>query len=127
MNAPFAHAWLLEHARSNPDAPCVGTPAGWTSYGDLATRVERLGASLAMSGLTPGDIVVNAMIDGPSSIAFTLAAQSLGACVAEIDRSLGAGAVAVIKRETKARFAAVEGRDAPSLSAHRFESLWIHH
>ena len=127
MKAPFAHAWLFEHARTSAAAPCIGTPAGWTSYADLASRVRALRSAFAARGLAPGDIVINATADGPASIAFTLAAQSLGACVAEIDRSLDAAAVAAIRRETKARFAAAEARDAPSLGAHRFECLWIHH
>ncbi len=127
MNAPFAHEWLLEHARTTPDAPCIGTPAGWTSYADMAARMTSLRAALAGRGVGEGDIVINAMLDGPISVAFTLAAQSLGASVAEIDRSLQASAVARIRSETNARFAAVEGRDAPSFAAHRFECLWIHH
>jgi acyl-CoA synthetase (AMP-forming)/AMP-acid ligase II len=127
MNTPFAHAWLLEHARTTPDAPCVGTPAGWTSYAEVAARMSSLRAALAARGVAEGEIVINAMTDGPTSIAFTLAAQSLGACVAEIDRSLEPTAVATIRSETSARFAAVEGRDAPSLAKHRFDCLWIHH
>lgn len=127
MNALFAHAWLFEHARTAGGAPCIGTPSGWTSYADLAARVRTLRAALGSRDLARGDIVINAMTDGPTSIAFTLAAQSLGACVAEIDRTLDAAAVAAIRRETKARFAACEGRDAPALASHSFECLWIHH
>jgi len=127
MSAPFAYAWLLEHAQTTPAAPCIGTPAGWTGYADLASRMQTLRAALAARGVHEGDIVMNAMVDGPASVAFTLAAQSLGACVAEIDRSLESGAVAAIGLETKARFAAVEGRDAPSLAKQGFECLFIHH
>ena len=90
MSSPFAHDWLLEHARTAPGEACIGTPAGWTSYGELASRMQTLRAALAARGVGEGDIVMNAMIDGAASIAFTLAAQSLGACVAEIDRSLDA-------------------------------------
>jgi long-chain acyl-CoA synthetase len=127
MSSPFAHAWLLEHAERTPAAPCIGTPGGWTSYADLASRMKALRAALAERGLREGDIVINAMIDGPASIAFTLAAQSLGASVAEIDRTLEANAIAAIRRETKARLAAGEGRDAPSLAKHGFQCLFIHH
>jgi acyl-CoA synthetase (AMP-forming)/AMP-acid ligase II len=127
MNVPFAHAWLLEHARTAPDAPCIGTPAGWTTYAALASRTQTLRAALTAWGAREGEIVINAMTDGAASVAFTLAAQSLGICVAEIDRSLDAESVATIRRETKARFAAVEGRDAPTLAKHRFACLWIHH
>jgi acyl-CoA synthetase (AMP-forming)/AMP-acid ligase II len=103
MSSPFAHVWVLSHAESAPDAPCIGTPSGWTSYAELVSRMKTLRAALAARGLKEGDIVMNAMVDGPASIAFTLAAQSLGACVAEMDRSLEAHAVAAIRRETKAR------------------------
>ena len=127
MNAPFAHAWLLEHAKASPGAACIGTPGTWTSYADLASRMEALRAALAARGMHEGDIVINAMTDGPASVAFTLGAQSLGACVAEIDRSLDGGAIAVIRRETRARLAAVEGRDAPSWAKHGLECLFIHH
>jgi long-chain acyl-CoA synthetase len=127
MNSAFAYAWVLEHARTTPEAPCIGTPAGWTSYADLATRMKTLRAALTARGVSRRDIVINAMVDGAASVAFTLAAQSLGACVAEIDRSLDANAMTSIRRETKARFAAVEGRDAPSFAAHGFDCMWIHH
>jgi long-chain acyl-CoA synthetase len=127
MNAPFAYDWLLGHAERTPGAPCVGTPAGWTSYADLASRMQALRAALVARETREGDIVINAMSDGPASIAFTLAAQSLGACVAEIDRSLEPSAIAAIRRETRARVAAVEGRDAPALAQHDFECLFIHH
>src|SRR5262249_41630031 len=64
INAPYAYAWLFEHARATGAAPCIGTPSGWTSYADLASRVRTLRASLASRGVGHADIVVNALIDG---------------------------------------------------------------
>jgi long-chain acyl-CoA synthetase len=127
MNTPFAYAWLLEHAAKTPGAPFIGTPSGWTSFAEVAERMRALSAVLGASGVGAGDILLNALADGPASVAFTLAAQSLGACIAEIDRGLDARALTIIRRQTKARFAAVEGRDAPTFAPYAFERLWIHH
>ena len=57
MKAPFAFAWLFEHARTSAGAPCIGTPAGWTSYADLASRVRALRSAFAARGLARGDQV----------------------------------------------------------------------
>lgn len=127
MTETFAHRWLRDHASREPLAPFIGTPTGWTSYGELQARVEGLAGSLHASGLRSGEIVLSMLPDGPANIAFTLAAQSLGAGVAELNRELSPEALKAIAAQTRARFAAVSARDAAHFTSLGLSRLWLVH
>lgn len=127
MTSPFAYEWLYARAKQRPDAPCIGGPSGWTSYGVLAERTQKLAGSLLAAGVEPGEVVLSSLPDGPANIAFTLAAQSVGACVAELNKELSPAALTAIATETRARFAAVAARDAAALAKLGVERLWLQH
>lgn len=127
MSSPFAHEWLREHARLTPDSPFLGTPSGWTSYAELLTRVESLAGSLHGAGVGPGEVVLSSLPDGPASVAFTLAAQSLGAGVAELNREISRDSLKAVAEQTRARFAAVAAREAGAFAGLGLAKLWLVH
>jgi long-chain acyl-CoA synthetase len=127
MRSTCAHGWLYEHAERSPDAPCVGTPSGWLTYDALAARVRALAASMSAAGLHSGDVFVTSLPDGPASVAVTLAAQSLGACVGELNRDTTREVFLAIVEQTGARFAAIAGRDAAKLAGVRLNTIWVNH
>lgn len=103
--------WLAAHAAATPDAPFVGTPDGWVSYGELQLRMERLRALLSRLGVKPGDRVVLALPSVPATVAAWCAVQSLGATSVELDREWNEGALAEVLRQVKPALAVVSGRD----------------
>src|SRR4051812_44615537 len=47
----FVFDWVDEHGRSRPEAPAIGTPLGWITYGQLRERVFSLAALLSERGV----------------------------------------------------------------------------
>ena len=113
MTSPFAYEWLYAVAEQRPDAPCIGGPAGWTSYGVLAERTQKLAGSLLAAGVQPGEVVLSSLPDGPANVAFTLAAQSVGACVAELNKELSPAALRLFEHVSRQRkgLAVAQARD----------------
>jgi long-chain acyl-CoA synthetase len=110
-NSPFAFDWLLDWAERTPDATAVGSPAGWLTYRQLAERTAWLAGHLEERGVKPGDRVLVALANAPSSVAVSLAIQWLGACAVEVNREWGAAALAVIAAQIEARHAVIDARD----------------
>jgi acyl-coenzyme A synthetase/AMP-(fatty) acid ligase len=112
--SPYAFEWLYHHALRSPDAPCIGTPALWLSYGAVADRVRRFAAHLKGHGIRAGERVIIALPNGPAAVVSSLAIQSLGACAVEVSTDWGAEALRYIAGQTGARCAVVAVADAPS-------------
>lgn len=110
--SPFAFRWLGTHAARSPDAPCIGTPAGWLSYGAVQLRVARMAADLSSRGLARGEFVLIALPNGPAAVVASLAVQSLGACAVEVDLHWDADSLARVVTQTGARIAVIHGRSA---------------
>jgi acyl-CoA synthetase (AMP-forming)/AMP-acid ligase II len=129
VDSPFVFDWVFEHARARPEAMALGTPTGWSTYGELAGAVRGLAAGLSAAGVGPGAFVVLALPAGPAAVAATLAAQALGACAVEINRELETPTVESILVETAARHVFVHGRDvgrwAGLARAHRLRHLHV--
>lgn len=131
MNAssPFAVDWLMAHAARAPLAPCLGTPSGWLSYGEVAGRVRLAAALLARQGVAAGERVMLALPNGPAAVVASLAVQSCGGCAVEVSREWGAEALRAIAEQTQARHAVIAGRDAALWAAIHapFRRIWIVH
>lgn len=110
--SPFVFEWVFSHASERPEAPAVGTPAGWTGYGELATAVRRLGRGLVERGVGPDSFVVLALPASAASVAAALAVQATGGCAVEVNRELDGRSLATILAQTGARIAFVYARDA---------------
>jgi acyl-CoA synthetase (AMP-forming)/AMP-acid ligase II len=123
-SSPFIFDWLFEHAERNPQAPAVGTPAGWLSYQQLADRVRRLAAVFRASGITAGCRVLVALSNGPAAVAVSLAIQAVGACAVELDMDLGPETVQAIAGQTGAHVAVILGRNALRWS--QVQHTWTH-
>jgi long-chain acyl-CoA synthetase len=111
-DSPFAFDWLFAWAERTPEAPAVGTPAGWLTYRELADRTRSLAADLAARGVKPGERVLVALPNLPATVAVSLAIQSLGACAVEVNREWGVSVLAAIAVQIEARHAAIYARDA---------------
>jgi acyl-coenzyme A synthetase/AMP-(fatty) acid ligase len=111
-HSPFGFDWLLDWAERTPEATAVGSPAGWLTYRQLAERTAWLAAHLEERGVKPGDRVLVALANAPSSVVVSLAIQWLGACAVEVNREWGAVALAVIAAQIDARHAVIDARDA---------------
>lgn len=109
--SPFPFDWVLEHAAHRGDAPAVGTPAGWTTYAELATRVGAMVHELAWAGVGPGSFVLLALAPSDVAVAATLAVQGLGACAVELNRESDQRTLAEILLQTEARHVFLHGRD----------------
>jgi long-chain acyl-CoA synthetase len=113
VDSPFVFDWVAEHARTRPDAPVVGAPdRDWTTYAGLQAGVESMMATLHAAGVGPDDFVVQALPSSPLAVASGLAVQALGAACVDVSRELGGPGFAEILRQTGARVAVVQGRDA---------------
>lgn len=110
--SPYAFDWVSHHARHAPEAPCIGTPAGWLSYGAVADRVRRLAGALGSRGVKAGQCVVIALPNGPAAVVASLAVQSLGACTVEVAVEWGEDALRHILRQAGVRLAIIAGHDA---------------
>lgn len=110
----FVFDWILEQAEVAPSAKCLGTPAGWLSYGEAATRLLRLAGVLQQLGVQRGDKVLLALPNVPATVLASYAVQLLGAAAVELSREWGAELVGSIAAQTGARLAVVYGRDAAS-------------
>ena len=108
----FLDERVSEHARTAPDAPSIGTPAGWQTYGELATRARHLAASLQASNIGPGTFVLNVLPNSAASVVAGLAIQRTGACLVEVNRDWGSAFITKVARITNARHAIVHARDA---------------
>jgi acyl-CoA synthetase (AMP-forming)/AMP-acid ligase II len=95
-----------------PDAPCIGTPSGWLSYGEVDARVMLMAGDLHARGVRRGDHVIVALPNLPAGIIAGLAVQALGACEVALSPDWGADALARIAAQTAARIAVVRGSDA---------------
>jgi acyl-CoA synthetase (AMP-forming)/AMP-acid ligase II len=131
VETPLAFEWIRRHAERRPDAPAVGSPSGWVTYGELAGRIESLAAHLASKGVNAGDHVVLALPNLPATVIASYAAQSLGACAVEVNREWGAAAIGAIVSQVRARHAVVFGRDAALwgelAAAHGLAHVWVVH
>lgn len=123
-SSSFAFDWLFEHARSNPEAPAIGTPAGWLTYLQLADRVRRLATVFKAAGMVAQSRVVVALANGPAAVAVSLAIQAVGACAVELDVEWGTEQMAAIASHTGAQFAIILGRNALGWSQVRHK--WTH-
>ncbi len=110
--SPFVYDWLFERAADAPDAPAVGVPGSWTSYGQLAALTRSLAARLAGGSVGPGGFLLSSLPAGPIAVAGSLAAQSLGACAVEVGRETEPEALETVLRQTDARAALVQPREA---------------
>jgi long-chain acyl-CoA synthetase len=108
----FVFDWVDEHGRSRPEAPAIGTPLGWITYGQLRERVFSLAALLSERGVAPGDRVVIALPNLPATVVASLAVQAIGAASVEVNRESGPEPIGAIVAETEARHAIGLGRDA---------------
>ena len=131
MSSPFLPAWPLEQAQRRPEAPAVATPSARLSYGELATRVERLAGALAASGVRPGDRVLVALPNLLATVVAGLAVQRAGAVAVEVNREWSAEILAGIVARSGVRQALVWGRDARTwgrvLALAPLDRLWLVH
>lgn len=129
--SPFIHRWVLRHAAATPHAPAIATRGASLRYEDLAQRMLAFAGRLRASGLTPGDRVVVALPNGPAMVVASLAVQALGGTAVEVDRSMGAEALARVVERTRARQVVTWGRDArvwgEALAAAPVEQAWVVH
>lgn len=116
MTSLFLDERVFEHARATPYALAVGTPRGWSTYAELATRVDALAADLRARGVEPGTFVLNMLPAGIASVAAGLAILRAGGCVVEINRSWGGTFISKVIRTTKARFAFGQPSDAAMIA-----------
>lgn len=123
----FLDERVAAYGETAPDAPSVGTPAGWQTYGELAARVRHLAASLQARNIGPGTFVLNALPNSVASVVAGLAIQRAGACLVEVNRDWGGAFIAKIARATDARHAIVHTRDAALLGATdvNWRALWV--
>lgn len=74
------HEGFFERAARQPDAPALLWGAdGSLSYGELADRALRTGATLVDHGVSPGDTVAVSMPKGPDQITAVLGVLAAGA------------------------------------------------
>jgi len=108
----FVFDWILEQAEVAPSAKCLGTPAGWLSYGEVASRLQRVAGALQALGVKRGDRVILALPNVPATVIASYAVQLLGAAAVELSREWSAELVGGIAAQTGARLAIAYGRDA---------------
>ena len=127
MTDVFLDARVLAHATTAPEAPAVGVPGRWLTYGELAATVRRLTASLQVRGVGPGDFVLNVLPAGIASVAAGLAVQRAGACLVEVSRDWGSAALANVVATTRPRHAFIHERDGVLFTGLdvSWETLWM--
>lgn len=108
----FVFDWILDQAEVAPGAPCLGTPVGWLTYGEVAERLLRAAGALQQLGVRRGDKVLLALPNLPATVIASYAVQLLGAAAVELSREWGAELLASVAAQTGARLAVVYGRDA---------------
>lgn len=116
MRTPFLSDWVAEHAETTPDASAIDSPQCRLTYGMLARRVSDLAGHLADRGVGSGDRVVVALPTVPATAAVALAAQALGACVVEIDRTMGRDGFGAVMAQARPRFGIIAAQDAKAWS-----------
>jgi acyl-CoA synthetase (AMP-forming)/AMP-acid ligase II len=123
----FLDERVLDRAHSAAEAPAIGVPGRWYTYGDLARRVERLTASLQAHGAGPDTFVLNMLPNGIDSVAAGLAIQRSGACVVEVNREWGAAFIGGVARSTRARYGFLHRKDTAILgeSGDQWRALWL--
>lgn len=128
-SSPFAFNWLFEHAECAPQAPAVGTPAGWLTYQQLADRVRRLATAFRAAGMAAHSRVLVALANGPAAVAVSLAIQAIGACAVELDVEWGIEPIAAIASQTGAQFAVILSKNALvwSQTRHKWTHLFLVH
>jgi len=128
-NALSLPAWVLEFADKTPQSPCLGVPEGWLNYAEVATRIQRLAAALAVQGVGRGDFVLVALPNMLATPIASMAIQYLGACCVELNREWGAKVLGEVAEQTQAKHAIVLGKDARIWGqlAHTWQSLWVVH
>ncbi len=132
MTSPFAFDWVFDHASRSPQATALGAPGlAWVTYAELAAQVRTLAALLAEAGVGPDGFLVVTLPAGSLSVAAALAAQLLGAAVADVNRELGKDGLAEVLRQTAAKAALIPGRDAalwgPLARAATLDRLFVVH
>jgi acyl-coenzyme A synthetase/AMP-(fatty) acid ligase len=125
------HRWVLDHARRDPRAPAIATPATRLDYGQLRDRSLGLAAALASAGVEPGDRVVLALPNSPATIIGGLAIGALGAVSVEVDRAWDPEVLRDIVTRTKARVVLLSSRDTRRWSAvlpgTGVQDVWVVH
>lgn len=124
---PFVFDWLSVHAARAPEAPCIGTPAGWLSYGELEARVRLMAGDLHARGVRRGEHVIIVLPNLPAAVVAGLAVQSLGACEVAGSPDWGPEMLAHVAARISARIAVVEGGNAErwSQAAAAFEHCYL--
>ena len=92
-----AQAWLTDRAETDPHRPFVVSPTGrqksqFVTYGEMASRVEKLAAQLAERGLTATTPLAILSGNGADHAALLLAALSAGVPVASLAPSISLNA-----------------------------------
>ena len=123
----FLDERIREWAGAAPDAPAVGSPSGWVTYGELDAHVARVAASLRSHGVGRGDYVLNLLPAGVASVVAGFAIQRAGGCLVEVNRDNGPDFIARAARATKARHAFVHPRDVAALDAPSvsLNTVWV--
>ena len=80
--------WLLQWARTRPDAPAVMIGAATTSYQDMVLGVARLLKALRLSSVAPGMLVAIVSEDRPLHLRLLLACEALGVTVISLPRAV---------------------------------------
>lgn len=110
MNGPVA--WLAHFAERTPDAPCVGTPDGWLTYGEVQARIDTARRFLSSLGVTRGSRVVLALPSVTGTVVAWAAVHSLGATTVELDREWTEPALRDVLHQARPELALISGRDA---------------
>lgn len=128
-SSPFAFDWLRRHAADQRDAPFIGTPAGWVTYGEAAARLQALADDLSLEGIAAGEPIMVALPNGLAAVIASLAAQSLGACAVEVTPEWGVDALQAITSRAGARLIFIAGRDLSFWSRIKgpFERVYVVH
>lgn len=109
---PFPFDWVTQRAEERPDAPAIGTPSGWITYGELAAAMGSFAGELFERGVKPASFVIIAAPAGPAAVAAVLATQALGACAVELNRENDLETLRAVLAQTNARHVVIHGRDA---------------
>jgi acyl-CoA synthetase (AMP-forming)/AMP-acid ligase II len=109
--SPYAHQWVLDHARDTPDAPAIATPTARLTYDDLAARMRAMAARLADGGIGSGARVLVALPNSPAMVVASLAVQMLGGTAVEVDRDLAPDVLERVIQRTGVVAAVVAVRD----------------
>jgi fatty-acyl-CoA synthase len=100
---PLTAADALQRAAAiAPELEAVVTPAGRSTYGELAAQVRTIRGALTAAGVGRGDHVAICLGNGPQWVALFLAVGSVGAVAVPVNTRFRAGELAHVLRQSRA-------------------------